>query len=124
MFENTDLLLGWIICTWAVASLVLGIHDVLKDTNDQLTKKLHRRLNDIVHRVRVEKDQDTYYWYDYDDHEFLGQGSSDEEIIHNLQSRFPDHIFYLPTNHFISRATDWKPKMSSIDSTDLTKNSQ
>jgi len=110
MFESTGLLLLWIAATWAVASLVIGIHDALKNTNDELAKKLRQHLNDIIHRVRVEKQSDTYYWYDMDNNEFLAQGASDEEIIANLKSRFPNHMFFLPTNHLISAKTEWQPK--------------
>jgi hypothetical protein len=111
MFESTGLLLLWIATTWAVASLVIGIHDTLKNTNDELAKQLRQHLNNIIHRVRVEKQSDTYYWYDMDNNEFLAQGASDEEIIANLKSRFPTHMFFLPTNHLVSAKTEWLPKL-------------
>jgi len=123
LFENTSLLIWWIICTYITAQIFLGIYDGLKGVNEELTNRLHKRLNDIIHRVRVEKVETTYYWYDHDDNCFLGQGSTDEEIINSLKARFPDHIFYLPTNHFVSRGTDWKPKLSSIDPRQLTDKS-
>lgn len=110
LFESIGLLVAWTICTYIIANVFLGIHDALKESNQELVLKLHRRLNDIIHRVRVEKDGDTYYWYDIDDHEFLAQGASDEEIITRLKARFPDHMFFLPTNHVISAKTDWQPK--------------
>ena len=123
LFENTTLLLLWIACTYFIVQIMFGIQDAFQEVNKDLTAKLHKRLNDIVHRVRVEKDKDTYYWFDSDDDRFLGQGSSDEEIINALKARFPDHIFYLPTNHFIGKHTDWKPKISSIDLTKLNEKS-
>ena len=111
MFESTGLLIGWIICTYILVQITLGIHDTLKESNDKLVKKLHKHIDSIVHRVRVEKDKDTYYWYDMDNNKFLGQGSTDEEIINNLKSRFPNHMFFLPTNHLICAKTNWQPKM-------------
>ena len=115
MFESTGLLIGWAVCTYVIANIFLGIHDKLKESNDELVAKLHQHLNDIIHRVHVEKDNDTYYWYDIDDNEFLAQGSSDEEIIERLKSRFPNHMFFLPTNHVISAKTEWRPKTVVVD---------
>jgi hypothetical protein len=111
MFESTGLFLGWIVCTYLIVQITLGIQDALREVNGELTDKLHKRINDIVHRVRVERVQDTYYWYDMDDNRFLAQGSSDEEIVANLKSRFPTHMFFLPTNHLICAKTDWQPKL-------------
>jgi hypothetical protein len=110
MFESTALFLGWIVCTWIVANIFLGIHDALKETNDELVKQLHKHIDSIVHRVRVEKDKNTYYWYDMDDNKFLGQGSTEEELINNLKTRYPNHMFFLPTNHLICAKTNWQPK--------------
>ena len=117
MFENTSLLIWWLICTYFVVQITLGIQDALKETNDDLAKKLYKRIDSIVHRVRVEKVNETYYWYDMDNNNFLAQGSSDEEIVTNLKSRFPDHMFFLPTNHLICAKTDWQPKLvkSAVD---------
>lgn len=113
MIESTGLLLAWLATTYIVGNIVLGIMDVVHDVKgvDGLEDRIRRRLNDIIHRVRVEKQANTYYWYDMDDHEFLGQGSTDEEIISSLKSRFPDHMFFLPTNHIVCAKTDWKPKL-------------
>jgi hypothetical protein len=111
MFESTGLFIGWIVCTYIIVQITLGITDALREVNDELADKLSKRLNDIVHRVRVEKDRDTYYWYDMDNNKFLGQGSTEEELINSLKSRFPTHMFFLPTNHLICAKTDWQPKL-------------
>jgi hypothetical protein len=111
MFENTGLFLGWLFCTYIIVQITLGIHHALKSCSDELASKLARHLDSIVHRVRVEKDKDVYYWYDMDNNKFLGQGSTEEELINNLKSRFPTHMFFLPTNHLICAKTDWQPKV-------------
>lgn len=115
LFESTGLLIGWLVCTYIIVQVILGIHDALNDANAELGGKLAKHLNDIIHRVKVEKNENTYYWYDIDDHEFLAQGASDEEIIANLKSRFPTHMFFLPTNHVVSAKTDWQPKIININ---------
>jgi hypothetical protein len=111
LFEDTSLWIWWAIATYAIVQFTFGIHDGLKSSNDELVKQLHKRLDEIVHRVRVEKDKETYYWYDMDNNKFLGQGSTEEELIGNLKSRFPDHMFFLPTNHLVCAKTDWQPKI-------------
>ena len=116
-YKSTGLLIGWIICTYFVVQIVLGIMDGLKEVNTELATKFAKHLDNIIHRVRVEKDKDTYYWYDSDDGKFLAQGATDEEIIDSLKARFPQHIFYLPTNHLICAKHDWKPVLAP-----LTKN--
>jgi len=110
LFENTTLLLLWIACTYLTVQLTFGIHNALKETNDELAVKLAKHLDSIIHRVRVEKDKGTYYWFDMDNDKFLGQGSTEEELINHLKSRFPNHMFFLPTNHLISAKTNWQPK--------------
>ena len=110
MFESTGLFLAWIACTYLIVQITFGIQDALKEVNGELETRLAKRLDEIVHRVRVEKDKDTYYWYDMDNNKFLGQGSTEEELINNLKSRFPNHMFFLPTNHLICAKTDWQPK--------------
>jgi len=112
MFESTGLFLGWAFCTWLVASVFLGIQDVLKETNAELHKQLLKHLDTMIHLVEVEKVGDTYYWYDKDNRTFLAQGATDEEVINTLKARFPTHIFYLPTNHFLSAKHDWVPTLA------------
>jgi hypothetical protein len=112
MFESLGLFLGWIACTYVVVQITFGIQDALRDVNEELADKFNKKLSDIIHRVRVEKRDGVYYWYDTDDSEFLAQGTTDQEIINILKSRFPDHIFYLPTNHFISAKHDWAPTLA------------
>jgi hypothetical protein len=112
LFEDLTLFLLWITCTYFIAQVTLGIHDALRESNHNLEKELHKHLDDIIHRVRVEKYNGVYYWYDTDDNEFLAQGNNDTEIIAVLKSRFPNHIFYLPTNQFLSAGHNWTPTLA------------
>jgi hypothetical protein len=116
MFEDITVLVLWAVATYVVATVVNGFLSVFYYATDSVKQiELIRHLDNIIHRVRVEKDKDVYYWYDEDDGEFLAQGQTDAEIINNLKSRFPTHIFYLPTQHLISQKTDWQPKTPPID---------
>jgi hypothetical protein len=110
MFEDPLILLLWFAATYAVANIVIGMIQGTREILGIEKIKLLNHINKIVHRVTVEKHNDIYFWYDYDDNEFLAQGVSDDEIINKLKERFPTHIFFLPSNHLVCSKTDWKLK--------------
>lgn len=98
---------------YVAAQIVLGLHEgfQLVKFNDRL--EVMKKLNDIIHQVLVEKHGDVEYWYDKDSKEFLGQGTTLEEVANALRARFPDHIFLLKEEYTgrhggIARQTDWK----------------
>lgn len=68
---------------------------------------LYKKVDEIVHRVSVEKHGDMYYWFDNDDGEFLGQGRTDQELIDHVKRRFPNHLFLFTDNQYI-KAPDWQ----------------
>lgn len=79
----------------------------------KLDEKLEilEKVNDIVHRVAVEKHGDQYYWFDSDDNEFLAQGKDLDETLDRIKKRYPNHIFFVAdkTHQYkISAATEWK----------------
>ena len=111
MFESTGLFIGWIVCTYVIVQIMFGVQDGLKEVNDELEKKLIKRLDEIVHRVEVEQQGDTYYWYDKDNRKFLAQGRTTEEIIDVIKARFPQHVFYFEeSNHLICAKHNWEPQ--------------
>ena len=61
-------------------------------------EKILDRVNEIVHRVKVENHHDNWYWYDADSDRFLAQGATPDEVIDHVKSRFPDHVFLLESN--------------------------
>lgn len=111
LFEDTTVLLLWIACTYAIVQITFGIRDALSEVNSDLEKELIKRLDEIVHRVEVEKHNEIYYWYDQDNRKFLAQGRSDQEIIAILKKRFPNHVFYFEsTNHILCAKHNWEPR--------------
>ena len=111
MFESTGLLIAWIVCTYVIVQIAFGIQDAFQEVNNELADKLRKRLDEIVHRVEVEKQGDVYYWYDHDNRKFLAQGRTTEEIVDILKTRFPDHIFYLEaSNHILCAKHNWEPQ--------------
>ena len=112
MFESTGLFLLWLISTYIIANILDG----LAETNDELHRQLIKRLDEIVHRVEVEQQGDTYYWFDQDNRKFLAQGRTTEEIIGTLKTRFPDHIFYIEkSKHLICAKHGWEPQPVKTD---------
>jgi hypothetical protein len=93
MFESLTISILWALCTWLLANIILGIMDAFAVVDTELTDKIRKRIDEIVHRVEVEKQGDVYYWYDRDNRKFLAQGQTTEEIIDVIKKRFPQHIF-------------------------------
>jgi hypothetical protein len=115
MFESLTVSLLWAACTWLVANIILGVMDALREVDTELTDKIRKRLDEIVHRVEVEQDGDVYYWYDQDNRKFLAQGRTTEEIIDVIKKRFPDHVFYFEkSNHLISAKHNWEPQPTRL----------
>ena len=105
MFESPLILLLWAAATYVVGNLILGMIEVLTDAKTAsvtvLRQKIRDKLDEITHRVKEEKHGDMIYWFDLDDGEFLAQGLTQDDIITALKERFPDHIFFLPTDHYV-----------------------
>ena len=65
-----------------------------------------------MHCVRPETQGTTVYWFDKDSNTFLAQGENFNEIVLNLRSRYPTHVFFLEVNEqvvMIAEKTEWKP---------------
>jgi hypothetical protein len=103
MFESPLILLLWAATTYVVVNVLLGIIAGLSEakTVPVIRQKIQDKLNEIIHRVKEEKHGDVIYWFDLDDGEFLAQGLTQDDIITVLKERFPEHIFFLPTDHYV-----------------------
>jgi hypothetical protein len=83
----------------------------LMEAKRQIKLEEMKMLEEIAHRVSVEKHGDIYYWYDFDDGEFLGQGKTTEDVVKIIQSRFPKHIFFLSAEDKVTykiHGPDWQ----------------
>jgi len=96
---------------YTISSIFLNflLRRVDKEAKDDIEKILNR-VNEIVHRVRIEEHYNTYYWYDVDSDKFLAQGATPAELIDRLKIRFPEHIFLLEEKDSMLKlsAPDWK----------------
>jgi len=101
-----------------VSSIFLNFLLRRSSTRNKEIENIIARVNEIVHRVRVEEHYNNYYWYDADSDDFLAQGSSPAELVDRLKSRFPDHIFLLEEKDSMLKlsAPDWKMvKLPQVD---------
>ena len=103
----TDLVFLLII-TWVVCLIGARVMDVLIISQTRQKITILKRLTEIIHQVKIEKVNDTEYWYDEHNDQFLAQGSSLDEIIDVLKARFPEHIFLLDGKGGICSQTNWK----------------
>jgi len=89
-----------------VIGLFLGLLSKRAEVKLEEKTEMIAKLNNLVHRVRVEQHGDTYYWFDDDSGDFLGQGKTSEEVIDHVRSRFPAHLFFLPSHKKV-HAPNW-----------------
>jgi hypothetical protein len=115
MFESLTISILWAMATWIIANIILGVMDVFREVDTELTDKIRQRLDEIVHRVEVEQQGDVYYWYDQDNRKFLAQGRTTEELVAVIKNRFPQHIFYFEqSNHLICAKHNWEPQPARL----------
>lgn len=82
----------WYFVTSVVLRLVFRKKDQeLEEQREELIDKITK----IIHRIKQEKHNDMYYWFDADTDRFLAQGRTDDEIRQHLLSRFKGHIFLI-----------------------------
>lgn len=82
---------------WFIIQLVFSVFLRMRENKEQRFNDMIEKLDEITHRVTVEKHGDMYYWFDSDDNEFLAQGKKLEDTVDQLKKRFPNHIFFLTT---------------------------
>lgn len=94
------------IALWSVFwFFVLKTIDVLagfylaKKETDQRIDELYEEITKSVHSVKVEKHNDTIYWFDDESDRFLAQGRNTEELIAHLKERFKYDIFLVADKH-------------------------
>lgn len=94
---------------WRVAfNLAVKLFSSGKKTKDEVRAELESQLTTLIHVVITESHGDVVYWFDRDTNVFLGQGETASEIIDQVKSRFPTHIFILNDGANALRAPDWK----------------
>lgn len=97
-------ILGYVIIFFIVRHVILSVKRQRREKHQELVKYL----NEVIHQVQVEHHHGIEYWFDQHNNRFLGQGSSVDEVINVLKSRFPDHIFLLEDRGGICAKTNWQ----------------
>jgi len=101
-------LLGWTVFYYFVFKAAQSVTQSMVENKEQRYAAVKQYLDRIIHRVKIEDINGVTYWFDEDDHAFLAQGQTVEDIIQVVKQRFPDHIFLLPTEEVVTANTDWK----------------
>lgn len=105
--STTEIIL-WAVAVWIVYRFVSGVLEGFDKATSNDRVELLKRLDEIIHRVKIEKHGDVEYWFDLDNDKFLGQGTTKDEVVQALKGRFPKHIFVLDDLGGIGAHTDWK----------------
>jgi hypothetical protein len=100
-----------------VAEFVFRFIEKRVSTRNTEIKEILERVNDIIHRVRVEQHEDVYYWFDEDSNDFLAQGKNLTDATTQLKSRFPGHLFFVTHKDTIYKisAPTWELEHIDID---------
>lgn len=96
------------IVVWVVSQVALGVMDAVRMVKLGEQLQVLKKLNDIIHQVKIEERNGFEYWYDQDSDTFLAQGKTIDEVISVLKARFPDHVFLLEDRGGIAAQTGWK----------------
>ena len=100
--------LGWTVFYYFIFRVAQHVAQSVAENKEQRYTAVKQYLDRVIHRVKIEDVNGVAYWFDEDDHAFLGQGRTVEDIIEVLKYRFPEHIFLLPTEEVVTANTDWK----------------
>jgi len=101
-------LLGWALFYYFIFKIAKVFTTAWAERNEEEVSRIKAYLDKIIHRVDVQVVDNVTYWFDQDNHAFLGQGRTVEDLIEVLKQRFPDHVFLLPTEEVVTAKTDWK----------------
>ena len=114
--EFADFCLQLIFWSMVVEIVIALISKRVTARNEEIQEVLEK-VNNIVHRVRVEQHNEIYYWFDDDSNDFLAQGKNLTDATNQLRSRFPGHLFFVThkdTIYKISGPT-WELEHVDID---------
>jgi hypothetical protein len=94
---------------WRLAfNLAVALFSQSHQSKDNKRAELEDQLTTLIHVVLPETQGNIVYWFDRDTNAFLGQGTTDSEIISQVKSRFPTHIFIVDDGQKALRAPTWE----------------
>ncbi len=59
----------------------------------QVDEQVEEKISNSMIRINIEKHNDTFYVYNKDNNDFMGQGTSKQELEKILSERFPNKKF-------------------------------
>ena len=72
-----------------------------------LQEHVQKFLAESVHSIKEEQHDGVTFWYDEHSGAFLAQGADEVQLIENIKSRFPSHIFVKEGAGVLARDTGW-----------------
>lgn len=97
-----------VVVFWVVGQLALSFWKARAKFIETEHRDLVSKISSLIHTVNVEKHGDVDYWFDSDNGQFLGQGSTFDEIVGHIKARFPNHIFLFDKDGGLAAETGWK----------------
>lgn len=105
--STTDVIV-YLVIFWIIGQVVIGIVNAKQKLNEKERNELIEKIDELIHMVKVEKHGEVDYWFDADSGQFLGQGSTFDEAVEHIKSRFPNHIFLFGKDGGMAAETGWK----------------
>jgi len=83
--------------------------------HQKIQQQIESTIKEKLLPVSVEVHNGITYWFESETDRFIAQGATDNEIIADVKTRFPNNIFVLPNGTALF-APLWKPtKMIEVD---------
>lgn len=94
---------GGFLIAYFVGMVVVNLYRFYRLVQDykQNEEEMFEQLDAKIHRVKQEKEDGMFYWYDYDDGNFIAQGRTIEEIQAVLKANWQRHIFVISDTEMI-----------------------
>lgn len=66
---------------------------------EQIDTEFKQRVSDKIIQINIEKQNGVFYVYNKENNDFMGQGTTKQELEDVLSQRFPDKKFVADTNN-------------------------
>lgn len=105
--STTDIVV-YLAIFWVVGQIAIGFMKERSRANEAEHNELVEKISSLIHMVKVEKHGEVDYWFDADNGQFLGQGSTFDQAVEHIKSRFPNHVFLFGKDGGLAAETGWK----------------
>ena len=101
---------------WSIViEIILRLIESRVSARKEELNEVMEKVNNIVHRVRVEQHGEIYYWFDDDSNDFLAQGKNLTDATDQLRSRFSGHLFFVTHKDTIYKISGPTWELENVD---------